>query len=196
MRTMTFVVFALLSCAITAAVTNYAVVRHKATALRDRTENAEAEEGMLGSVFELAIGVHLDVCSGWSTSRFDTIGTATHVTYLDKCKFPRPLSAHKAYCSEDATRIPYRDNTFCSVSVRRGLCCSGNAVAVLREMMRVCRPGGRILVIDRVYYCYGPVQPWTRDLRQCVQTLGATVVYCHWCSNKKSGVYELIAVKD
>ncbi|QXJ24128.1 methyltransferase domain-containing protein [Actinomadura graeca] len=50
----------------------------------------------------------------------------------------------------DATALPYRDDTFSLVTARFSLYNLGEPEAVLRELLRVCRPGGRLVVADLV----------------------------------------------
>jgi demethylmenaquinone methyltransferase / 2-methoxy-6-polyprenyl-1,4-benzoquinol methylase len=48
----------------------------------------------------------------------------------------------------DTLRLPFPDNTFQIVCVAFGLRNLSDADAGLREMVRVCRPGGRLAVLE------------------------------------------------
>ncbi|WP_019629082.1 class I SAM-dependent methyltransferase [Actinomadura atramentaria] len=82
-----------------------------------------------------------------------------HVTAVDAA--PPPHGANGvAHPGEDgdgpvgvravATALPYRDGAFSLVTTRWSLSSLGEPVAVLRELLRVCRPGGRVVVAELV----------------------------------------------
>ncbi len=48
----------------------------------------------------------------------------------------------------DATRLAFADGTFDTVVSTLGTCTFPDPVRALREMRRVCRPGGRILLME------------------------------------------------
>ena len=48
----------------------------------------------------------------------------------------------------DATRLPFADNAFDAVTISFGLRNIADRVAALREMVRVTRPGGRLVVCE------------------------------------------------
>ncbi|WP_030165964.1 class I SAM-dependent methyltransferase [Spirillospora albida] len=50
----------------------------------------------------------------------------------------------------DATALPYKDGAFSLVTARFSLYSTGEPDRVLRELLRVCRPGGRVIIADLV----------------------------------------------
>ncbi|SEG92309.1 Methyltransferase domain-containing protein [Thermomonospora echinospora] len=54
----------------------------------------------------------------------------------------------------DACALPYRDGTFTLVTSRFSLRRLGDPAQVLREMVRVCRPGGRVVIAEAVRPAY------------------------------------------
>ncbi|NDU74889.1 methyltransferase domain-containing protein [Actinomadura sp. DSM 109109] len=76
-------------------------------------------------------------------------GPASGVTREDRR--PRPARpAAREPIKADATALPYRDNTFSLVTARFSLYNLGDPGDVLRELLRVCRPGGRVVIADLV----------------------------------------------
>ncbi len=63
---------------------------------------------------------------------------------------PHPIGPDGALVKADATALPYRDNAFSLVTARFSLYNLGDPDSVLRELLRVCRPGGRVVVADLV----------------------------------------------
>ncbi|MES9543106.1 MULTISPECIES: class I SAM-dependent methyltransferase [unclassified Actinomadura] len=64
---------------------------------------------------------------------------------------PRPAGpARRDPVKADATALPYRDNTFSLVTARFSLYTLGDPDDVLRELLRVCRPSGRVVIADLV----------------------------------------------
>ncbi|GAA4241565.1 hypothetical protein GCM10022254_70950 [Actinomadura meridiana] len=63
---------------------------------------------------------------------------------------PHPLGPDHTRIRADATALPYRDNTFSLVTARFSLYNLGDPDHVLRELLRVCRPGGRVVIADLV----------------------------------------------
>ena len=61
----------------------------------------------------------------------------------------------------DAQRLPFRDAAFETVAVSLSLCTIPDPAAALREIARVCRPDGRVVLLEHVI---SPVRPlaWHR----------------------------------
>ncbi|WP_067801921.1 class I SAM-dependent methyltransferase [Actinomadura formosensis] len=63
---------------------------------------------------------------------------------------PHPVGPDRPTIKADATALPYRDNTFSLVTARFSLYNLGDPDHVLRELLRVCRPDGRVVIADLV----------------------------------------------
>jgi len=103
----------------------------------------------------------LDVCTGtadlalayWQAGRRRTL-----VVGADFCRPMLAIARRKAcqagagqwlhLVEADAQRLPFSDNTFGVVSVAFGLRNVQDTDAALREMWRVCRPGGKVAVLE------------------------------------------------
>jgi len=106
-------------------------------------------------------GPVLDVCTGtcdlalayWRAGR-----RQVRVVGADFCRPMLVIGAKKsrraradrqlALVEADAQRLPFPDNTFQIVSVAFGLRNIGDTKRGLDEMIRVCRPGGRVAVLE------------------------------------------------
>ena len=104
----------------------------------------------------------LDVCCGTGDLALALAGRGAEVTGLD---FSEPMlqqARRRAGClsgaaspkgsvnfvSGDAQQLPFADSTFDIVTVGYGLRNLADWRTGLREMCRVCKPGGRVLVLD------------------------------------------------
>jgi demethylmenaquinone methyltransferase/2-methoxy-6-polyprenyl-1,4-benzoquinol methylase len=61
-----------------------------------------------------------------------------------------------AFTAGDATRLPFADDTFDAVTISFGLRNIVDPAAGLREMRRVTRPGGRLVVCEFSHPTFGP----------------------------------------
>ncbi len=102
----------------------------------------------------------LDLCCGTGDITFAFANLNLHTVGLDfsapmlaratgraGSPLPAPLSAPH-FIRADAEHLPFDDNSFDIVSVGYGLRNLVNWEAGLREMQRVAKPGGRILVLE------------------------------------------------
>jgi demethylmenaquinone methyltransferase / 2-methoxy-6-polyprenyl-1,4-benzoquinol methylase len=96
--------------------------------------------------------VVLDLAAGTGTSSdpFDAAGVRVvpadfSIGMLRVGKRRRP---DLGFSAADATRLPFRDNAFDAVTISFGLRNVVDVAAALREMHRVTRPGGRLVVCE------------------------------------------------
>jgi demethylmenaquinone methyltransferase / 2-methoxy-6-polyprenyl-1,4-benzoquinol methylase len=139
----------------------------------------------------------LDVCCGTGDIAFALARKGAQVTGLD---FNRGMldiaekkrSAPVEFISGDAQKLPFEDNTFEIVTVGYGLRNLADWQLGLREMWRVAKPGGRLLVLDfarpdnalwrNVYFLY---------LRSCVPAFGKI-----FCGDAQAYSYILESLKS
>ena len=106
-------------------------------------------------------GSVLDVCTGTgdlALAYWRAAGRRVQVVGADFCrpmlaigdKKSRRAGAQRqlAFVEADTQRLPFPENTFQIVSVAFGLRNVSNTDLGLREMVRVCRPGGRVAVLE------------------------------------------------
>ena len=94
----------------------------------------------------------LDLAAGTGTSSepladagVDVVPCDFSVGTLEVGKRRRP---DLPFVAGDATRLPFADETFDAVTISFGLRNVADAQGALREMLRVTRPGGRIVVCE------------------------------------------------
>ena len=102
----------------------------------------------------------LDLCTGTGDLALAYRRAAKNGTSVVGADFCHPMLAigrqkagakhvdHVTFVEADAQRLPFADDTFQIVSVAFGLRNVADTDRGLREMVRVCQPGGRIAVLE------------------------------------------------
>jgi ubiquinone/menaquinone biosynthesis C-methylase UbiE len=108
-----------------------------------------ARPGPDDTMLDVACGGGLVVCA-FAPRVKQATGFDVTPAMLEQAK---KLAAEKgltnvAWRQGDATALPYADASFTVVTTRFSFHHFPDPLAVLREMVRVCAPGGRVLVID------------------------------------------------
>lgn len=98
----------------------------------------------------------LDVCSGTGDLCFALQGAGATMTGADFCA-PMLQHTHKKqpssgrrsdFLAADAMNLPFGDNQFDFATVAFGIRNVAEPIVALREMARVVRPGGRVVVLE------------------------------------------------
>ncbi|MBW1597430.1 demethylmenaquinone methyltransferase [Streptomyces sp. JJ38] len=131
----------------------------------------------------------LDLAAGTGTSSlpFSDAGAYTvpcdfSTGMLGEGKQRRPFLP---FTAGDATRLPFRDDVFDAVTISFGLRNVQDTQAALGEMLRVTRPGGRIVVCEFSHPVLPPLRTvYTEYLMKALPPIARTV-----CSNPEAYVY-------
>jgi ubiquinone/menaquinone biosynthesis C-methylase UbiE len=110
---------------------------------------------MRRDLFSLATGNVLDVGCGYG-SNFEYLINATHITGIDVSPVMLDMAREHAHRLNikvdlrqgDVEHLDFPDHTFDTVISALATCSYLNPIAALREMKRVCKPEGRILLLE------------------------------------------------
>jgi ubiquinone/menaquinone biosynthesis C-methylase UbiE len=106
-------------------------------------------------LFSLATGDVLDVGCGYG-SNFEYLTKATHITGIDVSPVmlgmarvhARQLNIEVDLRQGDVEHLDFPDHTFDTVISALATCSYLNPIAALHEMKRVCKPDGRLLLLE------------------------------------------------
>jgi len=102
----------------------------------------------------------LDLAAGTGTSSipFQQVGASVVACdfSLGMLNVGRSRNPELDFVAADAMRLPFRDGAFDAVTISFGLRNVADTTAALREMRRVTKPGGRLLVCEFSHPTNGP----------------------------------------
>ncbi|QES49571.1 demethylmenaquinone methyltransferase [Streptomyces venezuelae] len=138
----------------------------------------------------------LDLAAGTATSSLPFAATGAYVVPCDfslgmlregKRKHPwLPLTAG------DATRLPFRDDTFDAVTISFGLRNVQDTDTALRELYRVTKPGGRVVICEFSQPVWGPFRTvYTEYLMRALPPVARAV-----SSNPEAYVYLAESIRE
>ncbi len=138
----------------------------------------------------------LDVCCGTGDLAFALARAGGVVTGTDFCVEMLQHAVRKVgdrqvdrprFLAADTLRLPFEDDRFDLATVAFGIRNVADPVAGLREMARVVRPGGRVLVLE---FCRprapGMKQAYLFYFRRVLPKLG------RWISGDEGGAYDYL----
>jgi ubiquinone/menaquinone biosynthesis C-methylase UbiE len=88
----------------------------------------------------------------------------------------RALGLQVSFARMDAEALAFPDHSFDTVASSLSTCTFPDPVAALREMGRVCRPGGRILLLEHGRSRWA----WISRLQDRYEDVQARQLCCHW----------------
>lgn len=102
----------------------------------------------------------LDLAAGTGTSSEPFVDAGAHVVPCDfsigMLQVGKQARSHLPFTAGDGTQLPFADDSFDAVTISFGLRNIVDPVAGLREMRRVTRPGGRLVVCEFSHPTWGP----------------------------------------
>ena len=102
----------------------------------------------------------LDLAAGTGTSSQPFADRGADVVPCDfslgMLRVGKQARPHLSFTAGDGTRLPFADDTFDAVTISFGLRNSVDPQAGLRELLRVTRPGGRLVVCEFSHPTWSP----------------------------------------
>lgn len=132
-----------------------------------------------GRVLEVAVGTGKNLHYYRERSRIIAVDVSSEMLKVAR-KRAAKLSLEVSFVLADAEALPFRDKSFDTVVSSLSTCTFPKPVAALREMGRVCRTGGKILLLEHGRSDREWLGRWQdRHAHQFAKPLG-----CQW--NRKS----------
>ena len=104
----------------------------------------------------------LDLAAGTGTSSLPFQQAGASVVACDfslgMLEVGRERNPHLDFAAGDATRLPFADGVFDVVTISFGLRNVADTTAALREMRRVTKPGGRLVVCEFSHPTFAPMR--------------------------------------
>ncbi|MEU4212831.1 demethylmenaquinone methyltransferase [Streptomyces sp. NPDC026206] len=131
----------------------------------------------------------LDLAAGTGTS---SLPFAADGAYVVPCDFSTGMlregkkrNPWLPLTAGDATKLPFADDVFDAVTISFGLRNVQDTGAALREMLRVTKPGGRVVICESSHPTWEPFRTvYTEFLKRALPPLARTV-----CSSPDAYVY-------
>lgn len=131
---------------------------------------------MVGETLEIGVGSGLNLPWYTASVRWCAgLDLSTGMMDVARERAAR-LGLPMRFVQGDAQQLPFPDGAFDTVGVSLALCTVPNPEQALREMARVCRPAGRIVLLEHVLSPYWPVSL----LERAMTPLQSRAIGCHF----------------
>ena len=128
-----------------------------------------------GKVLEVAVGTGKNLPYYSSDCRVIAVDLSSEMLNVARKRAAR-LAIHTSFVVADAEALPFSGKSFDTVVSSLSTCTFPNPVAAVKEMARVCRPGGRVLLLEHGRSDREKIARWQdRHADQFAKPLG-----CHW----------------
>ncbi len=130
---------------------------------------------LIGETLEVGVGTGLNL-PYYSHAVTRTVGIdLSEEMLLHSRERARNLPFPATFVLADAARLPFPDAAFDTVAVSLALCTIPDPAQALREVARVCRPDGRVVLLEHVR---APARPLV-TLQRVLSPLNARAIGCH-----------------
>ena len=164
-------------------------IKEKYSKIASKYDLLEALPELLGlarirkTLFQKAEGNVLEVAAG-TGKNFSSYKKSITLTAVDISPNMLAVAQKKAkkfklnaeFKVMDAHALDFPDNTFDTVTSSLSMCTFTDPVKVLKEMKRVCKPGGRILLLEHGRSS----KKWINKFLDKKEAAHAETLGCHW----------------
>jgi ubiquinone/menaquinone biosynthesis C-methylase UbiE len=128
-----------------------------------------------GRILEVAVGTGKNLPYYPEGSRIIAVDISLEMLKVARRRAAK-LSINSSFVLADAESLPFRDKSFDTAVSALSTCTFPNPVGVFREMARVCRTGGKILLLEHGRSDHEWLGHWQdRHADKFAEPLG-----CHW----------------
>jgi phosphatidylethanolamine/phosphatidyl-N-methylethanolamine N-methyltransferase len=124
------------------------------------------------SILEIGVGTGLSAVRYPRDCRVAAIDISAAMLERARARLKRRRLAHVSLCRMDASRLAFRDAQFDAIYAPYVMNIVSDPVAVAREMLRVSKPTGRIVLLNHFEHGNGSSQPVNRLLGRVVSRIG------------------------
>jgi phosphatidylethanolamine/phosphatidyl-N-methylethanolamine N-methyltransferase len=124
------------------------------------------------SILEIGVGTGLSAVGYPSNCRVFAIDLSSHMIERARARFARRGVRHVTLCRMDAARLAFADARFDAIYAPYLINVVPDPVKVAREMLRVCRPAGRIVMLNHFEPANGTSHPMDRFLGSLASRTG------------------------
>jgi phosphatidylethanolamine/phosphatidyl-N-methylethanolamine N-methyltransferase len=124
------------------------------------------------SILEIGVGTGLSAVQYPRGCRVAAIDLSADMIERARARLARRGVAHVALCRMDAGRLAFADGQFDAVYAPYVMNVVPDPVRVAHEMLRVCRPAGRIVLLNHFDHTGGESRPVNRLLGRLVSRVG------------------------
>src|SRR5262249_34805520 len=114
------------------------------------------------SILEVGVGTGLSALRYPPTCRVAAIDVSAPMLERARVRLERRGCRHVRLCRMDAERLAFRDRQFHAVYAPYVLNVVPDPIAVVREMLRVCRPDARLVLLNHFDHAACPRPLWMR----------------------------------
>lgn len=107
------------------------------------------------SILEIGVGTGLSAMDYPRTCRVVAIDLSSHMIGRARVRLAQRAVRHVSLCRMDAARLAFRDAQFDAVYASYVMNIVPDPVKVAREMLRVCRPAGRLVLLNHFDHTRG-----------------------------------------
>ncbi|MEV3871070.1 demethylmenaquinone methyltransferase [Streptomyces sp. NPDC049906] len=138
----------------------------------------------------------LDLAAGTATSSLPFVRAGAYVVPCDfslgMLRVGKRRHPWLSFTAGDATRLPFRDDAFDAVTISFGLRNVQGTERALRELLRVTRPGGRVVIAEFSHPTWAPFRTaYTEYLMRALPPVARAV-----SSNPEAYAYLAESIRD